>query len=323
MSVQNNMVEDKAISMHRTSRIYVAGGGTLIGSAILAGLEEGGYLEVLNKRVVEPDFLNPHAVDIFFAEYEPEYVFLVAGKSGGIGANQKSPASLMYDNLLTVVNVIHTASRYKGIRLLYLASSCSYPKHALQPMKTESLLSGKLEPTNQSYAIAKITGIELCRAYRQEYGVDFISGIPADIFGMHDDFDIADSHVIPALIHKMHMAKKNGAKQVEIWGTGTPRREFMYARDLADACIFVMNEYRGFEPINIGSGLVMSIAELATAIKDVVGYKGSLYFDTSRTDGTPLKSLDSNILKGMGWQPETSFKAALAETYDWFLCHAD
>jgi GDP-L-fucose synthase len=303
--------------MQPESRIYVAGGKTLIGSALLRELERHGYQNIVGRD--EPDLTDGKLVDSFFGDIKPDAVFLAAGKSGGIGANQKYPAELMRDNLLIESHVIHSAQQHHVKKLLYLASSCSYPKHAPQPMQIESLLTGKLEPTNEAYAIAKIAGLGLCQAYRQQYGVNFVGGIPANAFGVGDDFSLEESHVIAALIRKMHEAKLNHAPQVEIWGTGAARREFIFADDLADACIFVMNQYESPQPINLGGGDDVSIAQLAMLIKDVVGYAGELKFDASKPDGMPLKSLDSSVLLSMGWKARTPFKEALQKTYKWWL----
>ncbi|MEG4339896.1 GDP-L-fucose synthase [Microcoleus sp. D3_18_C2] len=305
--------------MDKNANIYVAGGQTLIGAALLRQLEQQGYKHLAGLPPAEPDLTDREQVSDFFASNKPDYVFLAAGKSGGISANQKYPADLMLDNLLVVCNVIDSAHRCGVKKLLYLASSCSYPKHSPQPMQVESLMTGTLEPTNEAYAVAKIAGIKLCQAYCQQYGANFISGIPANAFGIGDDFSLEESHVIPALIRKMHEAKIADAEFVEIWGTGTPRREFILADDLADACLFIMDKYDEKKPINIGGGLDLSIKELAELIKDAVGYRGLLRFDTSKPDGMPLKALDSSKLSSMGWQPKTSFYAAVSLTYDWFL----
>lgn len=305
--------------MGKNDRIYVAGGRTLIGAAILRELERQGYSNIVGRPGEEPDLTDAALVEDFFARTTPDYVFLAAGKSGGIAANQKYPAELMLDNLLVECHVIHSAYRYGVKKLLYLASSCSYPKQCPQPMRVESLLTGPPEPTNEAYAVAKIAGIKLCQAYRQQYGANFIVGIPANTFGPGDDFSTEDSHVIPALIRKMHEAKERCLESVDIWGTGTPRREFIFADDLADACIFVMRKYDNAQPINLGGGSDLSIKELATLIKEVVGYPGELRFDTSKPDGTPLKALDSSKLKEMGWRSKTPFRSALSATYDWFL----
>ena len=305
--------------MEKHAKIYVAGGQTLIGAAILRGLERQRYISIIGRPREEPILTDAAQVDAFFAQTAPDYVLLAAGKSGGIRANQKSPAEFIRHNLLVECHVIHSAYRYGVKKLLYLASSCSYPKHCPQPMRIESLLTGPLEPTNEAYAVAKIAGIKLCQAYRQQYGANFISGIPANVFGPGDDFSLENSHVIAALIRKMHEAKILGSECVEIWGTGTPRREFIFADDLADACLFIMRAYNGPEPINIGSGVDLSIGELAALIKQIVGYPGSLYFDASRPDGMPLKVLDSSQLRALGWRPRTPLRSALSATYDWFL----
>lgn len=305
--------------MDKHEKIYVAGAETLIGRAILRELERQGYGNVIGSRGEEPDLTDATQVQALFARTLPEYVFLAAGRSGGIRANQKYPAELLRENLLVACHIMHAAHRCGVKKLLYLASSCSYPKHCPQPMRVTSLLTGPPEPSNEAYALAKLAGITLCRAYRQQHGVNFISGIPANVFGPGDDFNQEDAHVIPALIRKMHDAKTLGAEAVEIWGTGAPRREFLFADDLADACLFVMREYDDPQPINLGRGTDLSIRELAELIKDVVGYRGELRFDPSRPDGMPAKLLDSSQLREMGWEPKISFRSALAATYEWFL----
>jgi GDP-L-fucose synthase len=293
-----------------------------VGAALLRELERQGYTNVVG-RDREPPLTDATEVDRFFKKSGPEYVFLVAGKSGGIGANQKYPADLMLDNLLTEAHVIQSAYRHRTKKLLYLASSCSYPKHCSQPMRVESLLTGRLEPTNEAYAVAKIAGIVLCQAYCQQYGARFINGIPADAFGPGDDFNAEDSHVVGAVIRKMHLAKKAGARTVEIWGTGSPRREFIFVDDLAEACLFLMRRYDCPLPINIGSGFGISIRQLARVIKEIVGYPGELHFDESKPNGMPVKILDSSELRTMGWRPRTSLKSSLAITYEWFLHNED
>jgi len=305
--------------MDKNSRIYVAGGRTLIGAAILRQLEGQGYVNLVGKPGAEPDLIDPVAVADFFARQAPEYVFMAAGKSGGIESNRKYPADLMLDNLLVACNVIHNAHVCGVKKLLYLASSCSYPKHCPQPMRIESLLSGPLEPTNEAYAVAKIAGIKLCQAYRRQYRKNFIVGIPANAFGPGDDFSSDNSHVIAALIRKMYEAKMAGITTVEIWGSGAPRRDFIFADDLADACLFVMREYNDDQPINLGGGTDFSIAELADLIKQVVGYEGRLHFDSGRPDGMPLKTLDSAPLLAMVWRPKTSIRAGLIATFNAFL----
>jgi GDP-L-fucose synthase len=305
--------------LEKQAKIHVAGGQTLIGAAILRELERQGYANIVGRPGEEPELTDAAQVDAFFARTTPEYVFLAAGKSGGIKANQKYPAELMLDNLLVGCHIIYSAYRHGIKKLLYLASSCSYPKNCPQPMQVESLLTGPLEPTNEAYALAKVAGIKLCQAYRQQYGANFISGIPANAFGPGDDFSPEDSHVIAALIRKMHEAKEQGQEVIEIWGTGSPRREFIFADDLADACVFVMNKYDGAQPINLGCGLDMSIAELALAVKEVTGFQGQIHFDASKPDGMPVKLLDSSKLNALGWRPRVSFHSALLETYEWFL----
>ncbi|MBM4048356.1 MAG: GDP-L-fucose synthase [Planctomycetes bacterium] len=305
--------------MDKQSRIYVAGAETLIGSALLRQLERQGHRNLVGQPGHAPDLADGAQVDAFFARTKPEFVFFAAGKSGGIRANQKYPADLMIDNLLAACHVIQAAHRHGVKKLLYLASSCSYPKHCPQPMRVESLLTGPLEPTNEAYAVAKLAGLKLCQAYRQQHGANFICGIPADAFGPGDDFSPEDSHVVPALIRRMHEAKLAHAASVEIWGTGSPRREFIFADDLADACLFAMRHYDGPEPLNLGGGSNLSIKELAETIQAVVGFAGELRFDTSKPDGMPLKGLDSSRLLALGWRPQTPFRDALEATYQWFL----
>lgn len=304
--------------MEKDAKIYVAGGQTLIGSAILRQLKQQGYSN-LAADAEEPDLTDAVQVKTFFTTHKPEYVFVAAGKSGGIAANQKYPATLILDNLLVASHIIHQSYCDRVKKLLYLASSCSYPKYAPQPMHVDALWTGELEPTNQSYAVAKLAGIQLCQAYRQQYGVNFITGIPANAFGIGDDFDLEDSHVIPALIRRLHEAKENRTSKVEIWGTGTPRREFIFADDLADACIFAMREYDRPQPLNLGGGKDLSIRQLAELIQSVVGYQGELSFDPTKPDGMPLKALDASGIKAMGWQPQTSMRDAITATYKYFL----
>lgn len=305
--------------MDKDDRIYVAGAGTVIGAAILRELERKGYQNIVGGKRDEPDLTDAAKVETFFAETTPSYVFLVAGKSGGIAANQKYPADLLLDNLLVECHVLQSAWRHGVRKLLYLASSCIYPRHCPQPTREEALLTGPLEPTNEAYAVAKIAGMKLCQAYRQQYGVHFISAIPASPFGPGDDFSLEDSHVIPALMRKMHAAKTLNAETVELWGSGNPRREFIFVDDLADACIFVMRRYNDPEPINLGHGMDFSVKELAELIKEIVGYSGHLRFDASKPDGMPSKVLDCTKLRAMGWRPKTSFRIALSKTLEAFL----
>jgi GDP-L-fucose synthase len=299
-------------------RIYVAGGSTLIGAALLSRLRAEGYSQIVDEAA-EPDLTDERAVAAFFAATRPEHVFLAAGRSGGIAANQRYPAELMRDNMLVACNVVHHAWRHRVRKLVYMASSCSYPRQSPQPIPEEALLTGPLEPTNEAYALAKIAGIKLCEAYRRQYGVCFVSAIPANAFGPGDDFSLEESHVIAALIRKMHEAKIHDRAEVEVWGSGAARREFIFAGDLADACLFVMNHYEGTDPINLGAGADLSIRELAEAIRQTVGYSGRLHFDASKPDGMPRKALDSRKLHRLGWRAQAVFEDALAQTYAWYL----
>ncbi len=304
--------------MEKQSKIYVAGGETLIGAALLRQLQQQQYTNLISPHL-EPPLTDGKLVAEFFAEHQPEYVFLAAGKSGGILANQRYPAELMLDNLLVECHIIQSAYSNGVKKLLYLASSCSYPKFAPQPIEVKSLLTGAIEPTNEAYAVAKIAGIKLCQAYRQQYRANFLSVIPANVFGPGDDFSSEGSHVIPALIRKMHDAKIANAQFIDIWGTGTPKRDFLFVEDLADACILTIREFDDCSVINIASGSGISIQELAELIKQVVGYLGELRFDTTKPDGMPLKILDTKKLQQMGWEPKTSLRDALKITFEWFL----
>ncbi|MBI3863788.1 MAG: GDP-L-fucose synthase [Planctomycetia bacterium] len=305
--------------MEKHARIFVPGGDTLIGAALRRRLAFQRFTGLVGTPPGEPDLCSAPEVDDFFRRARPEYVFLAAGKSGGIRANQLFPADLMLDNLLSECHVIDAAHRHGVKKLLYIASSCSYPKHCPQPMRVESLMTGPLEPTNDAYATAKIAGITLCQAYARQHGANFISGIPANAFGLEDDFSPEGGHVIPALLAKIHKAKVESLPSVPIWGTGAPRREFIFADDLADACLFVMQEYDdAATPINLGAGEDLSIRETAELIREVVGYTGELAFDSTKPDGMPLKSLDSSPLIRMGWRAQTSFAKALLLTYEAF-----
>lgn len=304
--------------MELQARVYVAGGQTLIGAALIRQLEATGYHGLVGLPGSEPDLSSRAQVEEFFAACRPEYVFVAAGKSGGIEANSRRPAELMHDNLQVTCHVLEAAWRHGVKKLLYLGSSCAYPKHCPQPMRPAALLSGALEPTSAAYAVAKIAGLTLCEAYRRQYGCRFVSAIPADVFGPGDDFSPENSHVVAALLWRMHEAKLQGQPTVSIWGTGTPRRELMYCDDLADACLFVMREYDGGGPINLGVGEDISIAELAAMIRDIVGYQGRLVFDTTRPDGMSRKLLDSAELMALGWRPKTPVREGLALTYRWF-----
>ncbi|MBF0120900.1 MAG: GDP-L-fucose synthase [Desulfobacterales bacterium] len=304
--------------MDKKSKIFVSGGYKMIGAEILKVLEQKGYLNIVGRGDEEPDLLDQKAVKDFFNKTKPDYVIIAGGKSGGIAANQKYPADFMIDNLLSECFIIHEAYKNGVKKLLYLASSCSYPKLSAQPMKEEFLLTGHLESTNESYAVAKIAGIKLCQAYRKQYDMNFISAIPANVFGPGDDFSIEDSHVIGALITKIHNAIKNKEEKLIIWGTGKPRRDFIYVNDLANASIFLLDHYNNIEPINIGSNNDLSISDLAGIIKEITGYSGELIFDTSKPDGMPLKILDTQKINQMGWKPSWNMQDALKQTYQWF-----
>lgn len=307
--------------MNRSARIFVAGGDTLVGAALTQLLPGRGYGRLVGVGPDEPGLTDAGEVDAFFAAAKPELVFLVGGKSGGIGLNRARPAELMLDNLRTIANVVDAAHRHGATKLLYLASSCAYPKLAPQPLQVESLTTGPVEPTSEAYATAKLAGWKLCDAYRRQYGCRFITAFPANPFGPHDDFGPDSGHVIPALLRRAHEAKGRGDRELTVWGTGFPRREFIYSRDLADACLFAMQHYDGERPINLGGGTDLSIADAARTIAEVVGFRGRLGFDASKPDGAPLKALDSSELLALGWRPSTDFRSAVAETYTWFLQH--
>ena len=305
--------------MDQRSRIYVAGMSTLIGAALVRELRRQGYVNLLTADGDEPDLSDAGAVDAFFTRYAPEVVFLAGGRTAGIRGNERFPADLMLNNLLVECHIVDRAFRHGVRQLLYLASSCCYPQACAQPMRVESLLTGPLEPTNEAYALAKLAGIGLCRAYAAQHGVRFISVIPGDAFGPRDDFSPDESHVVAALLRRMHEAKLRGAATMAIWGTGTPRRDFVYADDLADACITVMQRYNGLSPINVSAGMDLSIRNLAELLKDVVGFRGTLEFDISRPDGMPFKVLDTSELQQLGWRPRTPLRDALQATYAWFV----
>lgn len=305
--------------MNTGSKIYVAGHRGLVGSAILRRLQAEGYENLLARSRDELDLTNPQAVEEFFEAQRPEYVFLAAARVGGILANDTYPVDFLQENLYLELNVIRAAHKYGVKKLLFLGSSCIYPKFAPQPMQEEHLLSGELEPTNEPYAIAKIAGIKLCEAYRRQYGADFISVMPTNLYGPGDNFDLQTSHVLPALVRKFHEAKERGEPNVEVWGTGEPRREFLYVDDLADACLFLMNNYSGDEIINVGVGEDVSIRELAEIVQEAVGYEGGIVHDTSKPDGAPRKLLDVSRLHALGWQAETSLEEGIERTYEWFL----
>jgi GDP-L-fucose synthase len=304
--------------MIRDSKIYVAGHRGLVGSAILRRLQALGYRNVIERHRKELDLLDRQDVDAFFAAARPEYVFLAAAKVGGIHANNTYPADFIRDNLLIQTNVIDAAHRHGVNKLLFLGSSCIYPRLASQPISEDALLTGSLEPTNEWYAIAKIAGIKMCQAYRRQYGFDAISAMPTNLYGPGDNFSLENSHVLPALMRKFHDAVQANREEVVVWGTGTPRREFLHVDDLADAVIFLMRHYSGEAPVNVGTGTDVTIKELAHLIADTTGFKGVLRFDTSKPDGTPRKLLDVSRLRALGWEAKIDLLQGLRSTYDWF-----
>ena len=304
--------------MDKNSRIFVAGHRGLVGSAIVRALESAGYRDIFTRSRAELDLRDRTAVEAFFDETRPEYVFLAAALVGGILANSTRPAEFIHDNLVVQTNVIDSAWKHGVRKLEFLGSSCIYPKFADQPIREESLLTGPLEPTNEWYAIAKIAGIKLCQAYRIQYGFNAISLMPTNLYGPGDNFDLRSSHVLPALIRKFHEAKVNGAPEVVVWGTGSPRREFLHVDDLADAAIQLMLTYDQPEIVNVGVGEDVTIRELAELVKDTVGYTGRLVFDTSKPDGTPRKLLDVTRLKSLGWSAKIGLREGIANTYEWY-----
>ena len=300
------------------ARIYVAGHRGLVGSAIWRELRQRGFTNVMGRTHAELDLLNANAVRDFYTKEKPEFVFVAAAKVGGILANNNHPAQFLYENLEIQNNLIHAAHEAGVKKLLFLGSSCIYPKLAPQPLKEEYLLTGPLEPTNEWYAIAKIAGIKMCAAYRRQHGRDFISAMPTNMYGPNDNYDLQNSHVLPALVRKFHEAKANGAKQVVCWGTGSPLREFLYADDLARACVFLMENYSEEQFINVGFGSDVSIRELAETIKRIVGFTGEVAWDTSKPDGTPRKLMDSSRLHALGWKPQVNLEQGIALAYEDF-----
>lgn len=305
--------------MNKNYKIYIAGHTGLVGSAILRKLKASGYENLVFRTYEDLDLVNQKGVAQFFDQERPDYVFLAAAKVGGIWANSQFPAEFIYSNLVIQTNIIHSSYLYEAKRLLFLGSSCIYPKHAPQPMKEEYLLSGYLESTNEPYAVAKIAGIKMCQSYNRQYGTRYISVMPTNLYGPGDNFDLKTSHVLPALIRKFHEAKMGGDKSVEVWGTGAPRREFLYVDDLADACLYLMNNYDGDDIINVGVGRDQSIRELAEMVGDVVGFEGDLRFDHTKPDGTPLKLLDVSKLTALGWQAHTPLAEGIKKAYQWYL----
>ncbi|KKR21162.1 MAG: NAD-dependent epimerase/dehydratase [Parcubacteria group bacterium GW2011_GWE2_39_37] len=305
--------------MNKNSKIYIAGHKGLVGSALVRELTKQGYDNLILKTRRELDLLDGVAVANFFQTEKPEYVFLAAAKVGGILANNDFPADFIYQNLQIQNNIIHNAYLNNVTKLLFLGSSCIYPKNCPQPIKEEYLLSGQLEPTNEPYAIAKITGIKMCQSYNRQYGTNFISVMPTNLYGPNDNFDLNSSHVLPALIRRFHEAKINNAKEVVVWGTGAPKREFLHVDDLATACIFLMENYNDSEIINIGTGEDVSIKELAETIKKISDFKGELVWDTSKPDGTPRKLLDVSKINNLGWKHKIELEKGIRLTYDWYL----
>jgi len=305
--------------MKKDSKIYVAGHRGLVGSAIVQKLKDSGYENLVFRTYEELDLERQERVETFFDQERPEYVFLAAAKVGGIWSNSQFPAEFIYSNLVIQTNIIHSSYLYEAKKLLFLGSSCIYPKHAPQPMKEEYLLSGYLEPTNEPYAVAKIAGIKMCQSYNRQYGTRYISVMPTNLYGPGDNFDLKTSHVLPALIRKFHEAKMGGDKSVEVWGTGAPRREFLYVDDLADACLYLMNNYDGDDIINVGVGRDQSIRELAEMVGEVVGFKGDLRLDHTKPDGTPIKLLDVSKLTALGWQAHTPLAEGINKAYQWYL----
>ena len=307
--------------MNPDSSIYVAGHRGLVGAAIVRRLQGAGFHNLSLRTHAELDLTRQAAVEAFFAQHRPEYVFLAAAKVGGILANDSRPAEFLRDNLSIQTHVIDAAYRHGTRKLLFLGSSCIYPKHAPQPMSEGCLLTGPLEPTNEWYAIAKIAGLKMCQAYRRQYGFNAISAMPTNLYGPGDNFNLNSSHVLPALMRKFHEAKEHGRAEVEIWGTGTPRREFLHVDDCADACLFLMRQYEEETWINIGSSEEVTIADLASMVARAIGFSGSMIFNRSMPDGTVRKLLDSAKLRALGWTPKITLAAGIESTYRWFLEH--
>jgi GDP-L-fucose synthase len=305
--------------MESDARIYVAGHTGLVGTALIQELERRGYANLVVAGRAEADLRDQAAVREFYRKSRPDYVFVAAAKVGGILANDSYPAEFIYDNLMIAANVIHGAYQQRVKKLLFLGSSCVYPKFAPQPICEQDLLSGPLEPTNQWYAVAKIAGIKLCQAYRRQYGCDFIAAMPTNLYGPGDSFDLNNSHVMPALLRRFHEAKVIGAQEVTVWGSGMPRREFCHVEDCAAACLHLMEVYDGEEIVNIGVGSDISIRELAESIAEIVGFHGEIIFDTHRPDGPPVKRVDTRVINGLGWHPAIDLEQGIRDTYEWYL----
>lgn len=305
--------------MNKESKIYVAGHTGMVGSALVRCLMRNGYQNIIYKTHRELDLTNQSAVDDFFKAENPEYVFTAAAKVGGIYANNTYPADFIMENMLIECNVINSSYKYNVKKLLFLGSSCIYPKTCPQPIKEEYLLTGPLEPTNEAYALAKISGIKMCQSFNKQYSTRFISAMPASLYGINDRFDNFNAHVIPSMLIKFHTAKMNNSPTVELWGTGTPLREFLYVDDMAEACLWLMLNYEGSEFVNIGSGNEISIRELAETIKKVVGYEGGIVFDSTKPDGTPRRVLDNNKIENTGWRPQVGIEEGLRREYEYYL----
>ena len=305
--------------MEKDSKIYVAGHRGLVGSAIVRGLKAKGYTNIIGKTHAELDLMDSVAVEEFFKTEKPEYVFLAAAKVGGIYANSTYPADFIFQNLQIQQNVIGNAFKYNVKKLMFLGSSCIYPKMCPQPIKEEYLLSGYLEETNEGYALAKISGLKMCQFFNKQYGTNYISVMPTNLYGPYDNFSGINSHVMPALIRRFHEAKINNAPEVVVWGSGTPLREFLYSEDMADACIYLMENYEGNDFFNIGTGKEITIKGLAELIKEVVGYEGKIVWDSTKPDGTPRKLLDVSRLEKAGWKYKMELKDGVKEAYKWFL----
>jgi len=305
--------------MEKSAKIFIAGHAGLAGSAILRALQKEGYENLILKTRAEIDLLDQRAVDTFFQSEKPEYVFLAAALVGGIMANKERPADFIYQNIQIEANILESARKANVKKLLFLGSSCVYPKLSPQPIKEESFMTGALEPTNEAYAAAKIAGIIMCQSYNRQYGTNFVSVMPTNLYGPNDNFDLESSHVLPAFLRKFHDAKERGDREVKLWGSGAPRREFLHADDLAQACLFIMEKYDDSGIINIGMGEDISIKELADIVKAVIGYDGAISWDASKPDGTPRKLLDVSKLSALGWKYSIPLKDGIADTYRWFL----
>lgn len=305
--------------MEKNAKIYVAGHRGMVGSAIVRALKNQGYTNIITRTSKELDLRRQIDVEEFFTKEKPDYVFLAAAKVGGILANNEAPADFMYDNMILEMNVIHEAYKNKVKKLMFLGSSCIYPRMAPQPMKEDCLLTSELEKTNEAYALAKISGLKYCEYLNRQYGTDFISVMPTNLYGPNDNYHPEHSHVLPALIRRFHEAKENNLNEVVIWGTGTPLREFLYVDDLADACVYLMNTYSGNETVNLGTGKELSIKKLAELVKKVVGFKGNITFDTTKPNGTPRKLLDVSKLEKLGWKYKTELEDGIKLAYEDFL----